>query len=62
MGGIHLSPLSDFPGPAHFGEAFDPRPLGNLARYETHLDRKLQRILSMLLKLQELRCQRKADE
>ncbi len=45
-----------------FGDAFNPRPLENLARYETHLDRKLQRILSMLLKLQELRHQRKADE
>ncbi len=45
-----------------FGDAFNPRPLENLARYETHLDRKLQRILSMLLKLQELRRQRKADE
>ncbi len=45
-----------------FGDAFNPRPLENLARYETHLDRKLQRILSMLLKLQDLRHQRKADK
>ena len=45
-----------------FGDAFKPKRLESLARYETHLDRKLQRILSMLLKLQELRRQRKADE
>lgn len=38
-----------------FGEAFDPRRLDRLARYEVHLDRKLERTLAMLLKLQELR-------
>ncbi len=38
-----------------FAEAFDPDRLGNLARYETHLDRKLERTLSMLLKLKDLR-------
>ncbi len=38
-----------------FAEAFDPDRLGNLARYETHLDRKLERTLAMLLKLQDLR-------
>jgi hypothetical protein len=38
-----------------FGEALDPVRIDRLARYEVHLDRKLERILGMLLKLQELR-------
>src|SRR5215471_5697106 len=38
-----------------FGEAVDPDRLERLARYETHLDRKLERMLAMLLKLQQLR-------
>ena len=38
-----------------FGEAVDPDRLGRLARYETHLDRKLERMLAMLFKLKELR-------
>ena len=38
-----------------FGEAVDPNRLDRLARYETHLDRKLERMLAMLFKLQELR-------
>ena len=38
-----------------FGEALDPDRLDRLARYEVHLDRKLERILGMLLKLQDLR-------
>jgi hypothetical protein len=38
-----------------FGEAVDPRRLERLARYETHLDRKLERTVAMLLKLQQLR-------
>ena len=38
-----------------FGEALDPDRLEKLARYEVHLDRKLERILGMLLKLQDLR-------
>ena len=37
------------------GEALDPDRLDKLARYETHLDRKLGRVLGMLLRLQELR-------
>ena len=37
------------------GEALDLERLDKVARYETHLDRKLGRSLSMLLKLQELR-------
>lgn len=41
-----------------FGDAYDPGWLDNLARYETHLDRKLERTLAMLVKLQELRRQR----
>jgi hypothetical protein len=38
-----------------FGEAVDPERLARLARYEVHLDRKLERMLAMLFKLQELR-------
>jgi hypothetical protein len=38
-----------------FGESFDPDRLEVLARYETHLDRKFERILSMLLSLQSQR-------
>ena len=38
-----------------FGEALDPDKLQKLARYEVHLDRKLERMLSMLLRLKELR-------
>jgi hypothetical protein len=37
------------------GEAIDPHRLERLARYEVHLDRKLERMLAMLLKLQDLR-------
>jgi hypothetical protein len=38
-----------------FGEAVDPNRLERLSRYEVHLDRKLERTVAMLLKLQELR-------
>jgi len=38
-----------------YGEAIDPDRLERLARYEVHLDRKLERTLSMLLKLKGLR-------
>ncbi len=38
-----------------FAEAFDPDRFERLARYETHLDRKLERTLAMLLKLKDLR-------
>jgi hypothetical protein len=38
-----------------FGEALDADKLDGLARYETHLDRKLERMLTMLVRLQELR-------
>jgi hypothetical protein len=38
-----------------FGEAFDPGTLEKLGRYEVHLDRKLERTLAMLIRLQELR-------
>ena len=44
-----------------FGEAFIPHRLQNLARYETHLDRKLERMLAMLVKLQELRRAREKE-
>jgi hypothetical protein len=38
-----------------FGEAPDPDRLEGLARYEVHLDRKLERMLTMLIRLQDLR-------
>jgi hypothetical protein len=37
------------------GEALGPRQLDGVARYEVHLDRKLERMLAMLLKLKEMR-------
>jgi hypothetical protein len=37
------------------GEALDVERLDKVARYETHLDRKLARTLAMLFKLQEMR-------
>ena len=38
-----------------FGDALSPDRLVSLIRYEVHLDRKLERTVAMLLKLQELR-------
>ena len=38
-----------------FGEALDPHKLERLGRYEVHLDRKLERMLTMLLRLKDLR-------
>ena len=38
-----------------FGEAFDPERLEKLSRYEVYLDRKLEKTLAMLIRLQELR-------
>jgi hypothetical protein len=38
-----------------FGEALDPEHLEGLARYEVHLDRKFERMLAMLIRLQEFR-------
>ncbi len=43
------------------GEAMNPDTLERLARYEAHLDRKLERMLAMLLKLKELRRPANAD-
>jgi hypothetical protein len=40
-----------------FGEALDPDKLERFGRYEVHLDRKLERMLSILLRLKELRQQ-----
>ena len=37
-----------------FGEALDPDKLERLGRYEVHLDRKLERMLTMLLRLKDL--------
>lgn len=39
-----------------FGEALNPDKLERLGRYEVHLDRKLERVLAMLLRLKDLRC------
>lgn len=38
-----------------FGEALDPEKLDRLARYEVHLDRKLEPTLAILVRLRELR-------
>jgi hypothetical protein len=38
-----------------FGESLDPDKLERLGRYEVHLDRKLERMLSMLFRLKDLR-------
>ena len=38
-----------------FGESLDPDKLERLGRYEVHLDRKLERMLVMLLRLKDLR-------
>ncbi len=38
-----------------FGESLDPDKLERLGRYEVHLDGKLERMLSMLLRLRDLR-------
>ena len=38
-----------------FGDALDPNKLERLGRYEVHLDRKLERMLTMLLWLKDLR-------
>jgi hypothetical protein len=38
-----------------FGEALDPDKLERLGRYEVHLDRKLERMLTRLLRLKDLR-------
>jgi hypothetical protein len=40
------------------GTALDPDRLDRLARYENHLDRKLERMLAMLLKMQQIRAER----
>ena len=36
------------------GESLDPDKLERLARYVVHLDRKLERTLAMLIRLQDL--------
>lgn len=38
-----------------FGEALDDGKLERLGRYEVHLDRKLERMLTMLIRLKDLR-------
>jgi hypothetical protein len=44
-----------------FGESLDPNKLERLGRYEIHLDRELERTLSMLIPLQEMRTTTKPD-
>jgi hypothetical protein len=43
------------------GESLDPEKLERLGRYEVHLDRKLERMLSMLFRLKDLRRQSMLD-
>ena len=38
-----------------FGDAFKPDLIDGLVRYEVHLDRKLERMIAMLIRLKELR-------
>lgn len=38
-----------------FGEALKPEKIERLSRYEVHLDRKLERMLAMLIRLQKIR-------
>ena len=38
-----------------YGESLDADKLAGLARYEVHLDRKMERTLTMLIRLQDLR-------
>lgn len=45
-----------------FGDAFMPEQMEKIARYETHLDRKLERMLAMLMKLQQVRREHESDE
>ena len=40
------------------GEGIEGLTLESLSRYETHLDRKFERTLAMLIKMKELRCTR----
>ncbi len=44
-----------------FGQSLDPDKLMQLARYEAHLDRKLERTLAMLIRLQNLRRDNSVD-
>ena len=43
------------------GEAVECTKLESLSRYEVHLDRKLERMLTMLLRLQSLRRSKESD-
>jgi hypothetical protein len=45
-----------------FGEAVSAAELDGLARYEVHLDRKFEKTLSMLLRLQQMRKQAEIDQ
>ena len=43
------------------GEAVECTRLESLSRYEVHLDRKLERMLTVLLRLQNLRRSKESD-
>ncbi len=51
-----------FPKPEAQADSMDIDTMEKMARYEVFLDRKLERILSMLLKLQALRRERERVE
>ena len=42
-------------------ESFEPNRLERLARYEVHLDRKLEKMLAMLIRLQDIRTGNSSD-
>ena len=43
------------------GEAVECTSLESLSRYEVHLDRKLERMLTVLLRLQNVRRSKESD-
>ena len=55
IGSTNPAQIIDVHSPDYFCEALDPDKLERLGRYEVHLDRKLERMLSMLLRLKDLR-------
>ena len=53
--GIDVATRSSPAASRHSAKALDPDKLDRLGRYEVHLDRKLERMLTMLLRLKDLR-------
>jgi hypothetical protein len=45
-----------------FGKSLDPDKLERLARYEVHLDRKLERTLAILVRFKELRAEAESPD